>query len=133
MSLSRRKFIQSLGALAALSAMPALLKEVHLKAQIASGGLIHNQTFYIDETIVMDIPGLIIDNCKFIVTKPLDVGILIREGTLTNCHLDSRGLCNVGIKIYPREGDMTEAFQGVVDAGSDVYLPEGTYKIKGLS
>lgn len=77
--LSRRKFVRDAGALAALTvvgtSLPSLLKVKdkvkEIEEQILSG-IVENQTFYIDETIFIEIDNLVIRNCTFIASKPLN-------------------------------------------------------------
>ena len=48
---------------------PEVKKEI--EEQILSG-IVENQTFYIDETIFIEIDNLVIRNCTFIASKPLN-------------------------------------------------------------
>lgn len=94
--LSRRKFIRDAGALAALTvvatSLPSLLKQQEIQRQVLSG-LVENQTFYIDETIFIEIDNLVIRNCTFIASKPLDPMIHVRAEVkgliITHCIFDN--------------------------------------------
>jgi len=82
---SRRKFIRNAGALAALAVVatsaPGLLEAKTLElSEMIANGLVENQTFYIDETIFIEMKrGFIIMNCKFIATRPLRYMINLSE------------------------------------------------------
>lgn len=105
--LSRRKFIGNAAALTALAVTattsPKLAAELFetLEKQIASGE-IRGQTFWLTEPVVIDIPGVIIENCKFIVTKSMPHAFEFRNGAkncvMQSCTIDTNGF-DVGAAI----------------------------------
>ena len=80
--LSRRKFIRGAASLAALTvvagSVPSLLKVKSIQDKIASGR-IFSEVFYLTEGIVIDIPNVIIENCKFIITCDMDYAITLSK------------------------------------------------------
>ncbi len=96
--MSRRKFIRTASALAALTVaavnVPSLLKIKEIEEQIASGRVV-GQTFYISETVVIDIPNVVIDQCTFIATAPMDYMIEFRGGA-NNCTIQNSQLNDPG-------------------------------------
>jgi len=137
--LSRRKVIKGAAALAALTVVginiPSLLKVKEIEEQLA-GGRVYGQTFYLTETIVIDIPNVVIDNCKFIAEIPLSPMIYLKEGA-HNCVIQNSSFTNkgegIGVMIDPQGGvAMTTTFQSVIDMSTEsqtIYLPKGEYKI----
>ena len=106
---SRRRFIKTAGALAALTVVvgtvPSLLKIKSIEKQIASG-IIEGEIFYIDRTVIIDIPNVIIRNCEFIATAPmdymLDFGPNTTKTIMTNCHLNGKDFADCCIRIQPQ-------------------------------
>ena len=102
--LSRRKFIRNAGALAALTVVatqaPSLLKYKDIKAQIRRG-LIENQTFYLTETIVIDLPNVVFRNCKFTAVKEMEFMFDLKYTScvLDNCSFDGNHLVHSAIRI----------------------------------
>lgn len=107
--LSRRKFIGNAAALTALAitatTSPKLAADMFesLEKQIASGA-IRGQTFWLTEPVVIDIPGVIIENCKFIVTKPMPHVFEFRAGAenclMRKCSIDTNGfVVDTGVRV----------------------------------
>ena len=140
--LSRRKFIRDAASLAALtvvaSQVPSLLKYNELKAQLASG-LIENQTFYLTEPVIIDLPNTVIRNCYFVAQNPMPYMIKLASNAhhclLENCHLSSNLMGDTGyaIVVEPQgDTDMTTTLHSAVDTaqhGDTIYLGSGKYKL----
>jgi len=101
--LSRRKFITTAAALAALTVVatkvPSLLKLKEIEAQIASGR-VFGQTFYTDETVIINIDDVVIDSCEFIATAPMEYMMQIdnvSNVTIQNCIFNGNGYLSGGI------------------------------------
>jgi len=138
-NLSRRKFIKTASALAALTVaavnVPSLLKIREIEEQIASGR-VFGQTFYISETIVIDIPDVVIDQCEFIAVAPMEYmmefGSNARNCRVQNSKFEAKGLVGTVVKVNPQSvsQDMTVTFQSAIDAaqgGGTIKVAEGTY------
>lgn len=110
---SRRKFIRDAGALAALAVvatkMPTALQVKTLREQLASG-LIQDQTFYLTESIVIDLPNVMIRNCTFIAQNPMDYMIELRSDhtMLYGCYLNANGLSKGGVYVTGNNHFMTD-------------------------
>lgn len=137
--LSRRRFIKTGAQLATLavvaSATPLIfkLKTKEIEEQIL-GGIIENQTFYIDKTVIIDIPNVIIRNCRFIVTAPMDYAIEFGKNAknlhINDCFFDCSKMVNEAtIKINPQNGDMTRTFQSAIDTAPNIKLEAGVYRV----
>lgn len=109
--LSRRQFITGAAGLAALtvvgSKLPSILKIKELAAQIASGR-VYGQTFYVSETIVIDIPNVVIDQCEFIATQPLNPVLHFTSNAhytqMSNCKITNKRGGGVDVLIDPQGG-----------------------------
>lgn len=132
---SRRRLIKGVGSLAALtvvaSAIPSVVKALELKEQLKLG-VIENQTFYVYEPIVIDLPNTIIRNCYFIVMDYVDYVVKIGPNA-TGCHISdsyfeagNKAACL--ILIESQKGDMTTSMQSAIDFASSTHLPKGNYK-----
>ncbi len=90
--ITRRNFIKSAGALAALTviapAVPSLLKVNELERMIASG-FVHNQIFYIDKPIQLNISNVTISGCRFIATKDLPFWIVVAPNVEYSMRIDN--------------------------------------------
>lgn len=134
--LSRRQFITGAAGLAALtvvgSKLPSILKIKELAAQIASGR-VYGQTFYVSETIVIDIPNVVIDQCEFIATQHLDPMLHLtgraHYTTISNCLFTNK--YGGDILIDPQgDIDMTQTFESAFALGAPtIKLTEGAYKL----
>jgi hypothetical protein len=95
--MSRRKFIKTASALAALTVaavnVPSLLKIREIEEQIASGRVV-GQTFYLTEPVVIDIPNVVIDQCNFVAVEKMDymVKINARNCVIMNSRSETNGL-----------------------------------------
>ena len=133
---SRRKFIRDAGALAALAVvatkMPTALQVKTLREQLASG-LIQDQTFYLTESIVIDLPNVIIRNCTFIAQAPMDYMIELRSYKTVMIHntLDARGLAKCAIYV---EGDNARIYENHFNmlASTGPYIDIKRHKIPAL-
>lgn len=134
--LSRRNFIKNASALAALTvvgaAMPSLFKVKEIQAQISSG-LVENQTFYLDEGIIFDIPNLVIRNCYFEATRPLDYVIKLgpnaKNVQMIGCNTYSKGGGSC-ILIEPQgDTDMATTMQSAIDTASNIKFDPGDYHL----
>ena len=125
---NRRRVIKSVAALAALTIAPSILiddtqAETVLEGfnRLAKEGVIKGQTFYIDETIVIDIPYLRILNCNFIATKPLDYMVYGTKNahhcSLIDCNFTSYGNgAAISLKHASDGSDMADIFREVKDS-----------------
>lgn len=104
MDLSKRKFIKTAAGLAALTVigvkLSSIAKIAEIEEQIKSG-VVTGQTFYLDKTLVIDIPDVVIVNCKFVAVKPMDVMISVPnvdrdKPIIHSCMLDGNGMVGVG-------------------------------------
>lgn len=138
---SRRKFIRDAGALAALTVVatqvPSLLKVKELQEQIASGR-VFGQTFYLTEPVVIDLPGVIIEQCYFRSSKPMSCMLHLTDKAedciIRDCSFIAHGKLDTVIQVDAQsEGkDMSTTFQSAIDAatgpkGGVIQLSEGTY------
>lgn len=103
MELTRRGFLKASLVLAVASALnriytPSTDSE-RLNWMIESG-LIENQTFYIDEPLIITVDNLTIRNCKFIATCPLDYFVYVEKRvaglTLDSCNFYGHATVAVG-------------------------------------
>ena len=125
---NRRRVIKSVAALAALTVAPGILlddtqAETVLEGfnRLAKEGVIDEQTFYIDETIVINIPNLIISNCRFIATKPLDCMVHITENAhhciIKDCHIVGCGNgAAISYELVSDGSDRVDIFREVIDS-----------------
>ena len=104
---SRRRFIRNAGALAALTVVATNLpgtadfifsKEKALSDKIKSG-LIEWETFYLSETLVIDIPNVTFRNCRFIALNPMPFALELGKNAI-NTRLDTCEFIGAGIKGY---------------------------------
>ena len=65
--MKRRDFIKGGGVLGVAIVIPVLTK----KKQLHLSGYIHDQTYYIDEPIVIDTEDTVVKYCRFVATRPL--------------------------------------------------------------
>lgn len=132
--LSRRKFIRDAGALAALTvvatSMPSLLKVKEIQEQVLSG-LVENQTFYIDETIFIEIDNVAIRNCTFIASKPLNpmlhVSGKISGFEITGCTFNNQpSKDSLAIRFDGGGSKMPIVdFKTTIQTGKKINLPHG--------
>ena len=98
MDISRRSFIKSAAALAALTAVP-LLKTKEIEAQAAQR-CIHGQTFYLKEPIVINLPGVTISQCRFVAVAPMScmIDLSASHCMIVNCTFDTQEFADVAIQ-----------------------------------
>lgn len=134
---SRRRFIKGAASLAALTVVSTALPSVRvyetLKEQIATG-LVTDQTFYIDEPIVIDMNNIIIRNCKFIATRPLDYFLEIKGSSrfvITDCQFQSDYPVGVWLSLSPNKNgdDMSTSIQSAIDNSDRIHFGNGEYKL----
>jgi len=97
--MDRRSFIKGALGLAALTVAGGALSEEKLDStterfqKAIDGGLIENETFYLDEPITIAISGVVIRNCTFVAKKPMEYMIYITNGytTLDRCDFYTLG------------------------------------------
>jgi len=125
--LSRRRVIKTVGALAALTAVggavPLLSKVNELKQQIIDGQ-VYGQTFYITEPVVIDIPNVVISNCKFIAVNDmqymLELGENARHCLIKDCDFHQKNNnINAAVYVAPQCGDMTTTMQSAIDVAAN--------------
>jgi hypothetical protein len=109
--LSKRKVIKTAGALAALTIIgavtPRLLKAATLTIQDQiNSGLIENQTFYLTKTIYIDIPNVMIRNCKFIakakMENMIELGSNANSTLIQHSHFAPAMMAKCCIKVNPK-------------------------------
>lgn len=139
---SRRKFIKDAGALAALTVVaantPSWLKVRELKAQIASGRVI-GQTLYLYEPVVIDLPNVVFENCRFVAMADMpymmETTERARDFRVQNCFFDGNDYLVGGIRVAPQgNNDMTTTLRSAMDLASNadsrpVILKSGVYKM----
>ena len=127
--MSRRKFIRTPSALAALTVaavnVPSLLKIREIEEQIASGRVI-GQTFYLTDPIVIDFKNVEIIDCKFIAIEKMDYMVKIEGASkvvITGCIFETNGLVG-GHYLQSIPVDWTGDMRPVFKPGD---LTVGTY------
>ena len=140
--LSRRKFIKDAASLAALtvvaSHIPSIAKYNEIRDQIAAG-IVENQTFYLTETVVIDIPNVVIRNCNFIAVEPMnymfELGQNAHDCLVSSCSFDTRGMVDTVVRLEPQgDIDMTKTFQSAINIAANcgdrsLKLQPGTHSI----
>jgi hypothetical protein len=136
--MDRRRFIKNALGLAALTVLPGIAvsskKALSIQDKIASG-LVEYETFYVDKTIVIDIPNIIIRKCRFIAVNDMDVMCYIGSNakylSLTDCFFDTKGFdVESGFRVEAQQGDMTKILQSAIDhSPKGINLAPGEYRI----
>lgn len=145
--LSRRKFIRDAATLTALavtaSTSPQLAQQLFesIEKQMASG-VVEGQTFWLTEPVVIDMPGVVIRNCRFIATRPMPymfyIGSDAQHCILDGCYLEDNGFLlpsGACVTVEPQIGDMTRTLQSAFDLAQSnsgpatIQLPQGKYRL----